>query len=231
MRLETELSLDPFFEFNADAADVQVSAYAGSPGTKGFLDRDAVLDLIAVRGTWAWPDARVKLVASIERFVHKTARRFARTSTVCREDLAQAGLVGVLNATECFDPEQGFQFNTYAGTAARNEMLKLVKSKGPQFISLDANPEYALDPESEGPSVLEEVQTRHDVKKVHEVLSRMTPKNRLALVRRFGIGSNVEQGLPGIAKEMGWASANSARFLVDKAMKEFRQLLASPRAA
>jgi RNA polymerase primary sigma factor len=58
--------------------------------------------------------AKVRFVETNIRYVKKTAAHFAYTKHLNEDDLFQEGVLGLLRATESYDPEMGFRFKTYA---------------------------------------------------------------------------------------------------------------------
>lgn len=58
--------------------------------------------------------ARARFVESNIRWVHQVAKRFAGYRHLTPDDLFQEGILGLIRATESYDPEIGFRFKTYA---------------------------------------------------------------------------------------------------------------------
>lgn len=58
--------------------------------------------------------AKATFVAGNVRYVQMLARRYGQKKHLTLEDLIQEGMIGLLRATELFDPERGFRFKTYA---------------------------------------------------------------------------------------------------------------------
>lgn len=58
--------------------------------------------------------ARATFVASNLRYVEKIARRLGQKKHLALEDLIQEGVIGLMRATDLYDPERGFRFKTYA---------------------------------------------------------------------------------------------------------------------
>lgn len=58
--------------------------------------------------------ARGTFVAGNLRYVEKIARRWNRNKHLALEDLVQEGVIGLMRATDLYDPERGFRFKTYA---------------------------------------------------------------------------------------------------------------------
>ena len=66
--------------------------------------------------------ARSRLVETNIRYVWKLARELGTRLHLTTEDLFQEGILGLLRATEKFDPEIGFRFKTYATWWVRQSM-------------------------------------------------------------------------------------------------------------
>lgn len=58
--------------------------------------------------------ARATFVASNLRYVEMLARRRGLKKHLTLEDLVQEGVIGLMRATDLYDPERGFRFKTYA---------------------------------------------------------------------------------------------------------------------
>lgn len=58
--------------------------------------------------------AKATFVAGNVRYVQMLARRHGQKKHLTLEDLIQEGMIGLLRATDLFDPERGFRFKTYA---------------------------------------------------------------------------------------------------------------------
>ncbi|UAJ11067.1 sigma-70 family RNA polymerase sigma factor [Glacieibacterium megasporae] len=58
--------------------------------------------------------ARATFLAGNLRYVEKLARRRGQRKHLALEDLVQEGVIGLLRATDLYDPERGFRFKTYA---------------------------------------------------------------------------------------------------------------------
>jgi len=66
-------------------------------------------------------DLVLKHVGLVKRIAHHLAARLP--STVDVDDLMQAGMLGLLEASGNFDPDRGASFETYAGIRIRGAML------------------------------------------------------------------------------------------------------------
>ena len=85
------------------------------------LDDDARAGVLTDLAAWpldqdalrAGDDARAAFVAANQRLVVAVARRYQRRGLPL-DDLVQEGTVGLLRATDLFDPARGYKFSTYA---------------------------------------------------------------------------------------------------------------------
>lgn len=84
-------------------------------GSKEFLDR-------ILRDAEA---ARARFVETNVRYVWARARR-ARSKHLTIDDLFQEGMVGLLRATQTYDPDRGFRFKTYASWWIDQKMQRAI---------------------------------------------------------------------------------------------------------
>jgi RNA polymerase sigma-B factor len=90
-------------------------------------------EALATRAAAGDARARDELVGRVMPMVTRLARRFE--GRVPREDLEQAGVVGVLSAIPGYDPGRGTAFATYAMPFAAGEMLAVVRGTAPVHVS------------------------------------------------------------------------------------------------
>ncbi len=79
-------------------------------------------------------EARERLLRRHHRLVKALAHRFSVPDAE-REDLVQAGTLGLIQAVDRFDPERGYAFSTYAVPLVLGEMRKLLRQKGAVRVS------------------------------------------------------------------------------------------------
>lgn len=84
-------------------------------------ERERLLVHEAMNGNNA---ARDELICSIHAFVWKHAIKLSNRHNKSAEDLAQHGMVKVVQMFDRFDPSLGFRFLTYFGTVAIREMKR-----------------------------------------------------------------------------------------------------------
>jgi RNA polymerase primary sigma factor len=69
-------------------------------------------------------DARERLICSNLRLVLWVAREYEQVTEVRRDDLVQMGILGLIHATDKYDPELGFRFSTYASVSTKRAILR-----------------------------------------------------------------------------------------------------------
>src|SRR5262245_6260971 len=65
-------------------------------------------------------------IALVKHVAHRVATRLPATVEI--HDLVNAGVVGLLDAVEKFDPERGIKFNTYAEVRIRGAILDSLRN-------------------------------------------------------------------------------------------------------
>jgi RNA polymerase sporulation-specific sigma factor len=90
-------------------------------------------DALAVAAAAGDAAAREALVEGVMPLVTGLARRFE--GRAAREDLEQAGVVGVLSALPGYDSGHGAGFTAYATPFAVGEMLAVLRGSAPAHVS------------------------------------------------------------------------------------------------
>jgi RNA polymerase sigma-B factor len=91
------------------------------------------VDALAARAAGGDVAARDELITRLAPMLTRLARRFEGRAT--REDLEQAGVLGVLSAIPGYDPSRGTAFATYATPFAAGEMLAVLRGAAPVHVS------------------------------------------------------------------------------------------------
>lgn len=78
----------------------------------------------------AWSTARKEFIAANLRLVVAMARRFEASGRLPLADLIQEGNVGLMTATDRFDPRRGFRFSTYAAWWIRHAISRALSDTG-----------------------------------------------------------------------------------------------------
>jgi RNA polymerase sigma-B factor len=91
------------------------------------------VDALAARAAGGDAAARDQVIERLMPMLTRLARRFEGRAQ--REDLEQAGVVGVLSAIPGYDPRRGTAFATYATPFAVGEMLAVMRGSAPVHVS------------------------------------------------------------------------------------------------
>ena len=172
--------------------------------------------------------AQEQLIHNNLRYIRKTANELYISVGlgnselgIDHDDLIQEGSIGLLRALSLYDPAKKIKFLTYAGPAVRNAMMDLISSAFATFeqrmqsdkngipmerINLDdllpgedsvqrsdliADP-YASEPEQ----MMMEEENR---KELYEGLRRLSKREQVYLLYRFGFEDDMEHPLVGTA--------------------------------
>lgn len=105
-----------------------LNQYLDAIGAYPLLTAEAEREL-CIRAREGDVEARNHLVSSHLRFVVRVAKRF-RHQGLSFHDLVQEGNLGLIRATERFDPERGFRFLSYASWWVRQGIVQALMDHG-----------------------------------------------------------------------------------------------------
>lgn len=117
-------------------------------------------------------------------------------------DLCQAGALKLRSLIECFNPDKGFKFSTYAcGSLLRHYSLEAQRAAKRQGLSLDSMGHVAggddmsashnpLMEDTYQPPVDEDVLRNEDVELLYTAMAQLSEKEQTVLARRFGLNGN-----------------------------------------
>jgi len=125
------------------------------------------------------------------------AQRFA-ASNMEYEDLAQEGMLGLMDAVERFDPNRGVKFSTYAVWHIRKTIMEAIRSrndivrtprrqqsKSCASLENDHRLDDTAPPPDDALAELEEKANIH--KSIHECLRYLTLRDSLVIQLRHGV--------------------------------------------
>jgi RNA polymerase primary sigma factor len=108
--------------------------YSSAVGQVPLLEHDEVVSLTRTVQCSDDEDARIsaqqKLVVANLRWVATIAREYIHVSDLDLVDLVQEGVIGLIRATEKFDPSRGCRFLTYATYWIRHAVLRGIQNRG-----------------------------------------------------------------------------------------------------
>ncbi len=166
-------------------------------------------------------DAQNLLIENNLRFIKKTAHEvwstqaeLNRSLRISLDDLVQEGSLGLFGCIDCYNPDSGNLFLTYAASAIRNAMIDYIRSQNVSFeaknlnsiISLDelakdevrSKHNFIADPTRQTPEQIYLAQERID--DIHHALDMIDDREERYLRYRFGFDDDMEQPLTETAK-------------------------------
>jgi RNA polymerase primary sigma factor len=143
------------------------------------------------------PEERNKLVEDNMGLAYSYAQRFCATNMEY-EDLAQEGMIGLMDAVDRFDPNRGVKFSTYAvwhirksimeAIRSRNDIVRTPRRQTSKSCTTLENADRLDDtspPPDEALAELEEQAVIH--KSIHECLRYLTLRDSLVIQLRHGV--------------------------------------------
>ena len=136
--------------------------------------------------------ARVAILDKYERLCHKLARKFAFTAPSHEhEDLVQAGRIGLLNAMDTFDPDNGAKFMTWAYYSVRGMIAGCGRTdqKQPAYPKSieDADRQYNLEDPSQEIQVREDISNALILRIIEECCGGLDTKRAQVVMDRYGL--------------------------------------------
>ena len=189
--------------------------------------------------------AREDLIEAYRPYVSRVVARMGipSTSVQGRDDLVSAGVVGLIDAVDRYDPSRGVPFEAFAVTRIRGAIideLRRLDGRGrlfwrrvrvgeadadelPAALSLDRLVEAGAEPAADATEPLLEEDLRNDVQ---YALMTLTIRERNVITRYY----DGERTLREIGREMGVSEARVSQ-LHARAIAHLRRVLLAPERA
>lgn len=158
-------------------------------------------------------NARKELILHNLRLVSHIVRKYYAANKN-QEDLVSIGTIGLIKAVDTFKYSNGARFATYAAKCIQNEILMHFRSqkKLSSEISLndtidvdrDGNPLTYIDVISCDDSLVQDVERELSSSKAkHFVSTLLTPRERMIITLRYGLGAKPPLTQRQIAEKLG----------------------------
>ena len=157
--------------------------------------------------------ARDRLVLHNLRLVAHVTKKYD-THAESQEDLLSIGTIGLLKAVDSYSPEKKVRFSTYAARCIENELL--MKFRSNRKFDRDVSIQELTEEDTEGSRpagsdpIADDADLQADAEQrlMTEALYRqmkevLTPRERLVLSRRYGLGGSEEQPQWKVAEKLG----------------------------
>lgn len=158
-------------------------------------------------------EARKKLIEHNLRLVAHIIKKYYSNYSE-QEDLISIGTIGLIKGINSFKPEKGTRLATYCARCIENEILMYFRNakKLSQEMSFsdpidtdnEGNPLTLMDIIAIDDTIVDDIDTKNKLKKLVVFLKEM-PENRdkLILVKRYGLDGETPLTQKEVAKEMG----------------------------
>ncbi len=151
----------------------------------------------------AGPDSGLDaLMARHEGLVHTVLRR-QWGGTLPYDERLQSGRIGLWHALLRFDPDRGFAFSTYAGTAIQREIWQAVrqaeKSVSRPLPALADLPVDFADVREPDAALLQ----AETLLALHALVDKLPPRLREVVVAYFGLADSPARSLRQLGRELG----------------------------
>lgn len=173
--------------------------------------------------------AEEKLIRHNLRLVAHISKKY-KNSNVDNEDLISIGTIGLMKAIKTFDYSKGNSFSTYASRCIENEILMNFRSTKKNVQSVFLDDVISTDKDGNSLSLYEvlcdntaSVDTQIENKILYNkiekiVLSKLDPREKEIIIKRFGLFGEIPKTQFELAKEINISRSYISR-LEKKAIK------------
>ncbi len=175
--------------------------------------------------------ARDELIEHNLRLVAHIAKKYQSDKTD-QEDLISIGTIGLIKAVETYSPDKGIRFATYGARCIQNEVLMYYRSlkksgnecsiNDPIETDKDGNPLTLMELLADEEDLSEMVDQKLRAEQLNRlVVQRLSPRERLIVTLRYGLGGGIPKTQREIAKQLGISRSYISR-IEKKSLEKLR---------
>lgn len=157
--------------------------------------------------------ARTRLIEHNLRLVAHITRKF-ESCGIEREDLISIGTIGLIKAINTFNAAKNIKLTTYAARCIENEVLMFLRATRNSRTEISLEDSVGADKEgkqitlmetlgTDGGEILDEVESRDDERWLKISLTKLSPKERYIIIRRYGLDGKDELTQREVARLLG----------------------------
>lgn len=183
------------------------------------------------------PAVRDVLIERNLRLVVYIARKFENTG-IGIEDLVSIGTIGLIKAVNTFDPQKKIKLATYASRCIENEILMYLRRNNktrtevsfdePLNIDWDGNELLLSDVLGTDNDIISRpLEEEVDRQLLHLAMGRLSEREKLIMVLRFGLDNGEEKTQKEVADRLGISQSYISRLekrIIRRLRKEFCRL-------
>ena len=177
-------------------------------------------------------EARDILIEHNLRLVAYIAKRFENTGANI-EELISIGTVGLMKAISTFNSDKNIKLATYASRCIENEILMFIRKTSSQKKEVSIDEPLSVDWDgnelllsdilgSEADVVTKDMEDDEERKIVREAVSDLSPREKIIVELRFGLGNGKELTQKEVADSLGISQSYISR-LEKKIMGRLRK--------
>ncbi len=182
------------------------------------------------------PELRQVLVERNLRLVVYIAKRFENTG-IELDDLISVGTIGLIKASNTFDPEKNIKTATYASRCIENEILMYIRKNNPQRAEMSLDEPLHTDKDGnelliadimtcDECDVCESIEADEEKKLVRRLVRDLNSREREIIELRFGLNDGKELTQKQTAERLGISQSYISR-LEKKIINELKEKLES----
>ena len=179
-------------------------------------------------------DARNKLIEHNLRLVAHVVKKY-ETSRSDTDDLISIGIIGLIKGIDTYSHKHNTRLATYCARCIDNEILMYFRSdkKNNKNISIDESIGFDKDGneitfidilKTPKPDFIEDIHMQNNIKLLSKYMNILTPREKLIIIKRYGINNSDELTQKQIEKELNISRSYVSRIekrALTKLLREF----------
>ena len=179
-------------------------------------------------------DARNKLIEHNLRLVAHVVKKY-ETSRSDTDDLISIGIIGLIKGIDTYSHKHNTRLATYCARCIDNEILMYFRSdkKNNKNISIDESIGFDKDGneitfidilKTPKPDFIEDIHMQNNIKLLSKYMNILTPREKLIIIKRYGLNNSDELTQKQIAKELNISRSYVSRIekrALTKLLREF----------
>ena len=180
-------------------------------------------------------EAREILIRRNMRLAAHIAGKYTGCHTE-RSDLISIGTIGLIKAVSSYSPQRGSRLGAYAARCIENEILMWIRKSRKESAEISMYESLGTDRDgneisftdilgTDSTLVSHDLELKMEIADLYHALdSQLTPREKVILIRRFGLFGRQELTQREIAQELGISRSYVSR-IEGKALKKLRSFL------
>jgi RNA polymerase sporulation-specific sigma factor len=179
-------------------------------------------------------NARSTLIEHNLRLVAHIVKKY-ENKNYDTDDLISIGTIGLVKGIDSYRPNKKTRLTTYAARCIENEILMYFRSNKKHLNNVSLNDSIGYDKDgneinlidvikSNDKDINEELNTQNNIELLLKYIEILTPREKMIIIKRYGLYNNKEQTQKEIAKDMKISRSYVSRIekrAITKILREF----------